>query len=130
MTDDRPTIVVKEKLSYDDIFAEGRVKQIKWGREFKEWPIEKRESYAKKLASAMNQAADEMQQDRDRHLEAREVAEQQREEAEQARDIAKETLMKNITESNAQIQQLQSELLKLQHRVKVQDKVIEDLNGG
>jgi hypothetical protein len=130
MTDERDTIEIKEKLGFDDIFAEGRVKQIKWGREFLDWPIQKREDYAKKLASAMNQAADEMQQDRDRHLEARVVAEKQREEAEQARDIAKDTLMQNIMESNAKEQELLKKLIELQARVTAQDKVIEELNGG
>ena len=111
-------IEVKDRLGFDDIFSGGKVKQIKWGDEFNEWPVDRQLNYAKQLASAMNKAADEMQQDRDRHLEARKLAEKQREEAYQARDIAKETLQQNITESNAEIHQLQQLVGDLQLKLK------------
>lgn len=117
---------IKEKLRFEDIFSGGKVKQIKWGDEFKEWPIDKQLNYAKQLASAMNQAADEMQKDRDKHIEATILAEKLRDEAYEARDIAKVTLIQNITESNAELHSLQTELGKSQTRIKELEKLLEE----
>lgn len=118
-------IEIKEKLRFEDIFSGGKVKQIKWGEDFKEWPEAKQLNYAKQLASAMNQAADEMQKDRDRLIEACTLAESLRDEAYQSRDIAKGTLMQNITESNAEIHSLQTALGESQTRVKELENLLE-----
>jgi len=37
---------------------------IKWGKDYKKWPIEKRLRYAERLASTMNHAADVLQTER------------------------------------------------------------------
>lgn len=114
----KEVIEIKDRLSFRDIFSGGKVKQIKWGDEFKEWSTEKQINYAKQLASAMNEAADEMQKDRDRQIDAKNLAEAQRDEAYAARDIAKTSLVQNITESNAEIHELQTLVGKLQADLK------------
>ena len=124
MGDDREIIEVKEKLGFDDIFAEGRVKQIAWGETFQEWPIERQLNYAKKLASAMNEAADHMQ----KYLELANKMFQEAQNAEKARDIAKQTLTQNIIEGNQREQDLQMQIVQLQGSLREKERVIDDLN--
>ena len=123
-------VPIKKKLKFSDIFADNKVKQIKWGEEFNAWPIEKQVEYAKSLASAMNEAADKMQEDRNKMYEAMVLAQKQKIEAEQAMAIAKQTMTNSILDSNKQTQDLQIQIMALQDRVKAQDKVIEKLGNS
>jgi len=123
-------IPLKQKLKFSDIFANNKIKPIKWGDEFNDWPIEKQVSYAKSLASAMNEAADKMQQDRDRVFNLMTSAQTQKEEAEHAMNIAKQTMTKSIIDSNEQVQKLQKQIMLLQDRVKAQDELIEKLGNS
>ena len=111
-------IPIKEKLSFTDLFDSGKVKQIKWGDKFQEWPIEKRLNYAKSLASAMNEAADEMQKDRDRCFDAMTLAQAQREEAQEASAISKRTMVQAVMDSNVKSRALEDEIMILRDRLK------------
>jgi len=115
-------IPVKEKLSFDDIFHEGNVRPIKWGDEFKAWPVEKQVKYATSLASAMNEAASAMQADRDMQFASLKIAKKLKDEAEQARDIARGTMTQVIMESNANIQRLEKQVMELTSRNKILEK--------
>ena len=111
-------IPIKEKLAFTDLFDSGKVKQIKWGDKFKEWPIEKQLDYSKQLASAMNEAADEMQKDRDRCFDAMKLALAQREEAENAAGISKQTMVQAVIDSNEKTRALEGEIMILRDRLK------------
>lgn len=111
-------IPIKEKLSFTDLFDSGKVKQIKWGDKFQEWPVERQLKYAKSLASAMNEAADEMQKDRDRCFDAMRLAETQREEAQTASAISKQTMVHAVMDSNKKTRELENEIIILRDRLK------------
>lgn len=111
-------IQLKKKLSFNDIFADGKVKQIVWGDTFNDWPIEHQVDYAKKLASAMNEAAAAMQDDRDKCFQAMTVAQQKQLEAEQAAEISKQTMTKAVMDSNEKTRTLETEIMKLLERLK------------
>ena len=121
-------IPIQEKLSFNDIFDQNTVKQIKWGDEFKAWPMEKQLDYAKKLASAMNEAAAKMQEDRDRILVLLDKAHQDVCNAEEAMAISKSTMTQAILDSNQEMAQLNALVGKLQTEVKAKECVIESLN--
>lgn len=55
---------LKEIRRINGIEVESKIPQIRWGRDYRSWPIEKRLRYAERLASAMNHAADVLQTDR------------------------------------------------------------------
>lgn len=111
-------VPIQKKLSFNDIFADGKVKQIVWGDTFNNWKIDHQLDYAKKLASAMNEAASEMQKDRDRCFEAMRVAQQKQLEAEQAGEISKQTMTNVIIDSNGKTRELETEIMKLLERLK------------
>jgi len=121
-------VPIKEKLSFNDIFDQGTVKQIKWGDEFKEWPILRQLDYAKKLASAMNQAASKMQEDRDRLLGVLEKAALDVENAEESARLSKESMTTAVLDANQEQAKLNELIMKLQAQAKQKDSVIESLN--
>lgn len=111
---EREVVPIKEKLSFSDIFADGKVKQIKWGDDFNAWPMDKQLDYAKALASAMNEAADKMQEDRDRVLNLLKLAQTKQSEAEQSAMISNTTMAQAIARNNETVQDLQNQIKQLQ----------------
>lgn len=121
-------VPIKEKLSFNDIFDQNTVKQIKWGDEFKAWPVERQLNYAKKLASAMNEAASKMQEDRDRLLEVAREARAEAAQAAEAAKIAKQSMTQAVLQGN-DMQAVQNDtIMKLQAEVRAKEQVIENLN--
>lgn len=112
---DLAPIVLKEKLSFNDIFSDDKIRPLQWSHEFNtEWSMERKLNYAQKLAAAMNEAADKMQQDRDRILGILQDEHQKREEMERSAQIAKETLQKVVSSHNEKMQAMQNTIMSLQ----------------
>lgn len=119
----------KEDFKVSVIGKGGAVKSLAWGDDYKEWPIEKRLEYAEALAAAMNDAADRIQQERDKLLEENILIKNLNANAQKFADISRESLVKNITESNQLNQDYIREIAELKVRINAQEKVIEQLNG-
>lgn len=118
MSEELDPIILKEKLSFNDIFADGKIRPLQWSHEFNtEWSMERRLNYAQKLAAAMNEAADKMQKDRDRILGILQDEHRKREDMERSAQIAKETLQRVVTGHNEKMQAMQQEIQYLQRRL-------------
>jgi len=61
----------KEEIKLEDLNltyldkTQGRVKMIKWGKDFLNWPLETQNEYLRALASSFNEATERMQAERD-----------------------------------------------------------------
>lgn len=103
--------------------------QIDFGQDFEDFDDKRKIIYLKKLCSAMNHATDLIQQERNELLQQNEVLTRQAENAENRAQIHKDSLMKGLTESNAEKQELYKTIAQLHDRVRAQDAVIKELNG-
>ena len=110
----------KELKPIKDMAKMGTAKRIKWGEEYREWPIGKQLGYAQRLAASMNHAADVMQKERNALLV---IARHQEEQLKQAAlraterdgfmqtefsrmDAEKQALMQTIIEKQDMIKKL------------------------
>lgn len=94
-----------------------RVRHIKWGGEFKDWPIDRQLKHAKDMASSINDALDKMQTERNELLLVCARQEQQIKRLLAERDQARAMLQTEMQKSNetahqrvAEIQELRAEL--------------------
>ncbi len=114
------------------IFVDGKIKDIAWGGEgadaWNAWDGPTRLAYAKKLASAMNQAAEMLQGERDEALVARDSAQASLKAADERMLIYRDTMQEAITANNALQQGNAKRIKELMARVKIQDKMIDQLN--
>ena len=114
------------------IFVDGKIKEISWGGEgadvWNAWDGAKRLDYAMKLASAMNQAAETLQGERDEALVARDSALASLKAADERMLIYRDTMQEAITANNALQQGNAKRIKELMARVKIQDKMIDQLN--
>lgn len=106
-----------------------KARPIKWGEEYRRWPIERRLDYAERLAAAMNAATDLIQQDRDRLAEICLRQEQQIKNAENSRSAQDQLLYTELGRANAREQELAGLVVKLQAEIKENAKRIEELEG-
>ena len=107
-----------------------KIKMIKFGEEYKEWPDDRKIRYLEKLASAMNEAAAEMEKERDEAFAFAKNAERQIKAASELRDAQIEITTKQLLESNSANQRNLQLIQRLQDRIRAQDLVIEKLNGS
>lgn len=105
-------------------------KLITLGKQFHGWPQQKQLNHLHALASSQNEALDMMQRERDALADKVRILSAQVESCQQSLDIQKQIVFDNITQSNAEKQALIKENQELRHRVSVQDKLIDERNGG
>lgn len=114
------------ELSYID--KSGRVRMIKWGKDYNKWDLEKRLDYAEALASSMNDACRLIQDERNKWLVKAKDLER---ELEQAQIQVNNHLTNNInaiTKANSDKQELAKRVLSLENELVTKDKTIEQLN--
>lgn len=117
------TPIEERKLGLKD-----RVRMIRFGDEFKKWPVNRKIDYLKKLASAMNQCASDMQDERNAALDALALAEKQTENADKAVAIQKDIVITQLTSSNAQQQELAKIIQGLERKNKELQSTIDQLS--
>lgn len=86
---------------------------IKWGNDYKKWPIEKRLRYAERLAATMNHAADILQIDRNKLNVLIKEKEASLVQAIKSAQLADSMLQKQLTRDNAAKQVLNKRIVEL-----------------
>ena len=100
----------------------------KWGEEFENRSDLDKIIYLKKLFCSVNEALDGMQKERNLLLEEVQKQKALTANAQSALEISKQSMTKNITDSNAKLNSYIKQLQEYQNRIAAQDKVIEELN--
>ncbi len=104
---------INEKLD----FSHGEAPQIQFGDDFDELADNQKILYLKKFSSSMNYAAYLIQQERNKLLTQLQVMQEQVKNADTNVAQVKESLVKVVTESNAEKQQFLSEISNLQREI-------------
>ncbi len=92
--------------------------QIRWGEEYKSWPVERRLSYAERLASSMNHAADLLQTERNKLLEVVKRQEEQLKQATEKYVEQGQVMHRELGAQDAEKQQLYAQIVELTAKVK------------
>lgn len=88
--------------------------QIRWGDDYRSWPIEKRLRYAENLASSMNHAADLLQKERNALLKTAMHQEAQLKMAVQRYDEQGDLMRRELGRADAEKQDLYRQIVALQ----------------
>ncbi len=104
--------------------------KIKWGDEYRSWPIEKRLDYAERLAASMNNAASVLQDERNNLLEVARSQEKQLEQAKVTAHQSTQIMHQQIAQTAAEKQQLYNQIVQLQSELKQSRIRIKELSGG
>jgi flagellar motility protein MotE (MotC chaperone) len=101
---------------------------IRWGEEYQSWGERKKRQYAERVASAMNHAADLLQKERDERNKIIAHKEQQIKAAAKRHADLSDMIQRQITEHNAQTQQLNECIVELQKTIRAQALELKRLN--
>lgn len=116
-----------EGIDLSFIDPNGRVRMIKWGKDYNQWDTDKRLEYAEALASAMNDACRVIQDERNEWLSKAKNLEQQLEQA----DVQAKNHMQNninaITKANMDKQELAKTIQKLENQLLAAQKRNDEL---
>lgn len=111
------------KLKY--ISKGGKVKMIAWGKDYRKWSTEKKLEYSEALASAMNEACDLIQQERNALIIRNRELEKVVGELSRAADDLRQANITNITQTNAEKQQLIGRIRELEAEIKQYNAEVE-----
>lgn len=103
----------KKPTTIQELLSIRRIPKIQWGEEFEGWDEKKQLAFAKKLADAMNEAARIMQDERDALAKEMQKVIALNASADQAVANHKSITVQQLTESNAEKQQLEARILEL-----------------
>lgn len=111
----------EEQTEFEVLKRHGRkgrgAHRIRWGDEYKNWPVVQQRDYAEKLAATMNHAADVLQQERDRLHELATHQEDLLQQWQQKYSEAQYLIQKLTTDHNAREQGLKRELVEATTRL-------------
>lgn len=129
MNKDQQIEELKDKMGFmesiDMSFVKkgGLVKNIAWGKDYREWPVERRLEFAEALSSALNEGLEVMQNERNIAMEEVLKLRSQLENAQKNLETVQQTNINAITNFNKEKQDMAKRIRELEKEV--QDLKIE-----
>lgn len=102
---------------------------IKWGEDYKKWPLRQRLRYAERLAATMNYAADLLQQERNKLLDLAKRQEAMMKQFQKRLEQADQMLQGRLTDDNEERQEILEDLVFLKSQVKQLARQVRSLGG-